>query len=44
MINHELHNQEIFDEIWNACLLARLKVAVTEWRAILYQGTYSIIG
>ena len=36
--NHELRNQEIFGEIWNSCLLARLKVALTEWRAILYQG------
>ena len=36
--NHELRNQEIFGETRNSCLLARLKVALTEWRAILYQG------
>ena len=36
--NHELRIQEIFGKIQNTCLLARLKVAVTEWRAILYQG------
>ena len=36
--NHELRNQEIFSEIRNSCLLTRLKVALTEWRAILYQG------
>ena len=36
--NHELRNQEIFGEIWNSSLLARLKVALTERRAILYQG------
>ena len=35
---HELRNQEIFGEIRNSCLLARLKVALTEWRTILYQG------
>ena len=35
---HELHNQEIFSEIRNTCLLTRLKVALTEWRAILYQS------
>ena len=36
--NHELRNQEIFSEIRNSCLLARLKVALTERRAIFYQG------
>ena len=36
--NHELRNQEIFGEIRNSCLPARLKVALIEWRAILYQG------
>ena len=36
--NHELHNQEIFGEIRSSYLLARFKVALTERRAILYQG------
>ena len=36
--NHELHNQEIFGEIRNSCLLTRLKVALTDRGAILYQG------